>query len=59
MTKLEFERLLLPLVDIMNDIEMDMMRNILSRIDDYSDVKGTLKWLTDKLTETKVLDIAN
>lgn len=59
MTKLEFERLLLPLVDIMSDIEMDMMRNILSRIDDYSDVKGTLKWLTEKLTEMGALDRTN
>lgn len=59
MTKLEFQRLLTPLVDIMNNIELDMIHNILNRIENYNDVKGTLKWLTDKLNETKLLDKDN
>lgn len=59
MTKLEFERLLNPLIDIIGDIETDIMHNIINRIDNYDGVKGTLDCLTDKLVEFKVLDKEN
>ena len=43
MTKLEFEKLLIPLIEIMNNIEMDLIYNILSRIDNYTSIKGSLE----------------
>ena len=59
MTKLEFEKLLIPLVELMNNIEMDLIYNILSRIDNYDSVKGSLEWYIDKLAELKLLDKDN
>ena len=59
MTKLEFEKLLVPLIELMNNIEMDLIYNILSRIDNYDSVKGSLEWYIDKLAELKLLDKDN
>lgn len=59
MTKLEFEKVLSPLIEIIDSIELDLIYDILSRIDNYSSHKGTLKWYTDKLTELKLLDKDN
>lgn len=59
MNKLEYEKLILPLVNLINDIEMDLVRNILNRIDNYDGIKGSLKWYTDKLVELKLLDKEN
>lgn len=59
MTKLEFEKILIPLIEYIDDIEMDLIVNILDRIDNYDGVKGSLKWYTDKLLELKLLDKDN
>lgn len=59
MTKLEFEKLLKPLVEIIDDIEIELIYNILERIDNYKEVKGTLKWYNDKLNELKLLEKDN
>lgn len=59
MTKLEFEKLLKPLVEIIDDIEIDLIYNVLERIDNYKDVKGSLKWYNDKLKELKLLEKDN
>ena len=59
MNKLEYEKLLLPLLNLVNDIEMDLVRNVLNRIDNYDGIKGSLKWYTDKLVELKLLDKEN
>lgn len=59
MNKLEYEKLILPLVNLINDIEIDLVRNILNRIDNYDGIKGSLKWYTDKLVELKLLDKEN
>lgn len=59
MTKLEFEKLLKPLVKIIDDIEIDLIYNVLERIDNYKDVKGSLKWYNDKLKELKLLEKDN
>lgn len=59
MTKLEFEKLLIPLIEFMNNIEMDLIYNILSRIDNYTSIKGSLEWYIDKLAELKLLDKDN
>lgn len=56
MTKLEFEKIIFPLIEIINDIELELARNILDRIDNYDGIKGSLKWYTDKLIELKMLD---
>ena len=56
MTKLEFEKLIKPLVEIIDDIEIELIYNILERIDNYKEVKGTLKWYNDKLNELKLLE---
>lgn len=59
MTKQEFERIIKPLVSIIDDIEIDLIYNILSRIDNYKDVKGSLKWYNDKVNELKLLEKDN
>lgn len=59
MTKLEFEKILIPLIEYIDDIEMGLIVNILDRIDNYDGVKGSLKWYTDKLSELKLLDKDN
>lgn len=59
MNKIQFDRLLKPLIEIYDEIELDLMMNILERIDNYSDVKGSLEWYLDKLSETKLLDKDN
>lgn len=59
MTKLEFEKLLIPLIELIDDIEMDLITNILERIDNYDSVRGSLEWYVDKLSELKLLDKDN
>lgn len=59
MTKLEFEKILLPLLKIIDDIEMELVVNIIDRIDNYDGVKGSLEWYVDKLSEMKLLDKDN
>lgn len=59
MTKLEFEKLLIPLIEYIDDIEMNLITNILDRIDNYDGVKGSLKWYTDKLSELKLFEKDN
>lgn len=59
MTKLEFEKVLIPLIEIIDDIELGLIYDILNRIDNYNSVKGTLEWYTDKLLELKLLEKDN
>ena len=59
MNKLEFEKVLSPLIEIVDSIELDLIYDMLNRIDNYSSHKGTLKWYTDKLAELKLLDKDN
>lgn len=59
MTRLEFEKLLKPLVNIIDDIELELIYNILNRVDNYKEVKGSLKWYNDKLKELKLLEKDN
>lgn len=59
MNKLEFEKILKPLVKILDDVEIELMYNILSRVDNYKEVKGSLEWYNDKLLELKLLDKDN
>lgn len=59
MTKWEFEEILKPLIGIIDDIEVELIYNILSRIDNYKEVKGTLKWYNNKINEIKLLEKDN
>lgn len=59
MNKQKFNELLKPLIEIYDSIEMDMILDMLDRIDNYNSVKGTLKWYLDKLTELKVFEKYN
>lgn len=59
MTKLEFEKILIPLIEYIDDIELDLIKNVIERIDNYDGVKGSLEWYTDKLNELNLLDKDN
>lgn len=59
MNKIEFNNLLKPLISIYDEIELDLIKNIISRIDNYDDIKGNLKWYLDKLNEVNLLDDEN
>lgn len=59
MNNQKFNELLKPLIEIYDSIEMDMILDMLDRIDNYKSVKGTLKWYLDKLTELKVFEKYN
>ena len=56
MNKIQYEKLLKPLIKIYDEIELDLIKNIILRVDNYSDVKGSLKWYLDKLNEIGILD---
>jgi len=56
MNKIQFEQMLKPLISIFDEIELDLIRDIILRVDNYDGTKGSLKWYLDKLNETKVLD---
>lgn len=59
MNKIQFDKLIKPLVALYDEIELDLIMNILERIDNYSNIKGSLEWYLDKLSETKLLDKDN
>lgn len=59
MNKIQFDKLLKPIIALYDEIELDLVMNILERIDNYSNVKGSLGWYLDKLSETKILDKDN
>ena len=56
MNKIQFERLIKPLVKIYDEIELELIRKIIFRIDDYDGVKGSLEWYLKKITELGTLD---
>ena len=59
MNKSQFDKLLKPLIDIYDEIELDMIKNILTRVENYKSVQGTLEWLLEKLSELNLLDKDN
>ncbi len=59
MNKIQFDRLIKPLVEIYDDIELDLINNILDRIENYKSVKGSLEWYLDKLSEIGILESSN
>ena len=59
MNKIQFDKLLKPLIVLYDEIELDLVMNILERIDNYSKIKGSLEWYLDKLSEIKLFDKDN
>ena len=59
MNKIQFENLLKPLVEIYNDIELDIIKNILRRITNYDGAQGSLKWYLEKLADLGAFDLEN
>lgn len=55
MKKYEFDNLLKPLIDIYDEIEMEIIKDILDRLLTYDKNQGSLKWYLEKLKELKVL----
>ena len=56
MNKIQFEKLIKPLVGIYNEIELDIIYNILEKLDSYNGVKGSLEWYLDKLKDLGTID---
>ena len=56
MNKIQLDRLLKPLVSIYDEIELDIIRNILDRVNNYTDVSGSLDWYLKKLEELGTFD---
>ena len=59
MTKYEFDNLLKPLIDIYDEIEMDIIKDMLERLLTYNGVEGSLKWYLDKLSDLKTFEKNN
>ncbi len=59
MNKKQLEELLKPLISIYDEIELDLIRNILARIDNYSNVSGSIEWYLNKLADLGTLDRDN
>ena len=56
MNKIQLNSLIKPLVDIYDDIELEIIKDILKRLTDYNDVRGSMDWLIDKLGDLGSLD---
>lgn len=59
MERTKLENLLKPLIRIYDSIELEIIENMIQKIDNYDDVKGTLKWYNDKLLELGTFDKDN
>lgn len=59
MKKYDFDKLLKPLIQIYDEIELDIIKNILNKLVKYDNVQGSLNWYLEKLTELKALGKEN
>ena len=59
MNKIQFDKLLKPLIDIYDEIELDLIRNVLVRLETYKSVQGSLDWYLEKLADMGALDRDN
>ena len=59
MNKIQFDKLLKPLIAIYDEIEIDLIINLLNRLENYKGVQGSLEWYLDKIAETGILDKEN
>lgn len=51
MNDAKLEQLIKPLIRIYDNIELDLIKDIANRLNNYDGVKGSLKWYLDKLQE--------
>lgn len=56
MNKVQLNSLVKPLVDIYNEIEEDIIKDLLKRLSSYDDTGGTMDWLLDKLEDLGSID---
>ncbi len=56
MNKIQLNSLVKPLIDIYDELEEDIIKDILSRLTNYEDTGGTMDWLLDKLEELGSID---
>lgn len=56
MNKIQFEKVLKPLLEIYGQIERDIINNIASKFLNYSSVDGTLEWYLEKLKDIGTID---
>lgn len=55
MDKITFDRLIKPLVDIYDEIELDIIRDILNKLESYNSVSGSIEWYLEKLQDLGAL----
>ena len=56
MSDKELEKLIEPIIDIYNSLELDIIKDIASRFDNYDTIGGTLEWRLKKLDEVGLLN---
>lgn len=59
MDKIQFDRLLKPLTNVYDNIELDLIKNILDSLDNYNNVQGSMKWYLEKLADLGTIDRKN
>nr|DAQ70758.1 MAG TPA: minor capsid protein [Caudoviricetes sp.] len=59
MNKLEFEKLIKPLIEIYDEIELELINQVLEKLKSYQHVQGSLEWYIDKLNELKTFEKNN
>jgi len=57
MNKIQLDKLIKPLVKIYDDIELEIIKDVLFRLNNYDGVSGTLEWYLDKLKEIGTIDV--
>lgn len=56
MNKDQLDKLIKPLVEIYDEIEIEIIRDILSKLNNYNSVAGSIEWYLEKLTDLGVLN---
>lgn len=56
MNKNQFEKLIKPLAAIYDEIELEIIQNILKKLDNYSSISGSIEWYLEKLEDLGILN---
>ena len=56
MDKEQFDKLIKPLVNIYDEIELEIIRNLLKKINNYNSVAGSIEWYLEKLQDLGILN---
>ncbi len=59
MNKIQFDKLLKPLIDIYDEIELDLIRKVIERLTTYKSIQGSLEWYLEKIADLGTLDRDN